>query len=79
MATNYVLDFEKPILELEKKVEEMRLLSTQLDISNEIEFLEKIFSGFGAELTRGVCEGFLMLEQNVRGTMTPEKNNSAGE
>lgn len=41
MATNYVLDFEKPILELEKKVEEMRLLSTQLDISNEIEFLEK--------------------------------------
>ncbi|HPI19237.1 MAG TPA: acetyl-CoA carboxylase carboxyltransferase subunit alpha [Candidatus Kapabacteria bacterium] len=41
MATNYVLEFEKPILELEKKVEEMRLLSSQLDISNEIDFLEK--------------------------------------
>jgi len=41
MATNYILEFEKPILELEKKVEEMRLLSTQLDISNEIDFLEK--------------------------------------
>ncbi len=41
MATNYVLEFEKPILELEKKVEEMRSLSTQLDISNEIDFLEK--------------------------------------
>lgn len=41
MATNYILDFEKPILELEKKVEEMRSLSTQLDISNEIDFLEK--------------------------------------
>ncbi len=36
-----VLEFEKPIIELEEKIEEMRLLSDQLDISNEISKLEK--------------------------------------
>ncbi|OGU15299.1 MAG: acetyl-CoA carboxylase carboxyltransferase subunit alpha [Ignavibacteria bacterium GWB2_35_12] len=41
MAKKLVLDFEKPILELEKKIEEMKSLSSELDISNEINFLQK--------------------------------------
>ena len=41
MATKYILDFEKPILELEKKIEEMRAMSHDIDISSEIENLEK--------------------------------------
>jgi acetyl-CoA carboxylase carboxyl transferase subunit alpha len=40
MAKN-VLEFEKPIAELEKKIEEMRSLGGGLDISNEIAHLEK--------------------------------------
>lgn len=36
-----VLEFEKPIIELENKIEEMRSLSDSLDISNEIGKLEK--------------------------------------
>jgi len=36
-----VLEFEKPIIELEQKIEEMRKLSDTLDISNEISKLEK--------------------------------------
>lgn len=36
-----VLEFEKPIIELENKIEEMRVLSDSLDISNEISKLEK--------------------------------------
>ena len=34
------LDFEKPIIELEKKIEEMRNISDQVDISSEISKLE---------------------------------------
>ena len=36
-----VLEFEKPIVELEQKIEEMRKFSDTLDISNEINKLEK--------------------------------------
>ncbi len=36
-----VLDFEKPIIELEQKIEEMRKLSDNLDITDEIATLEK--------------------------------------
>jgi len=36
-----VLEFERPIVELEQKIEEMRTVSDQLDISNEISKLEK--------------------------------------
>jgi acetyl-CoA carboxylase carboxyl transferase subunit alpha len=36
-----VLDFEKPIVELEQKIEEMRGLSDNLDIADEITTLEK--------------------------------------
>ncbi len=39
MANNQILDFEKPIIELEKKIQEMRSLE-DIDISKEITFLE---------------------------------------
>jgi acetyl-CoA carboxylase carboxyl transferase subunit alpha len=41
MNNRSVLEFEKPIIELEQKIEEMRGLSDSLDISNEIGKLEK--------------------------------------
>lgn len=37
----FVLEFERPILELEEKIEEMRSMSDQLDIGPEIEVLEQ--------------------------------------
>lgn len=36
-----ILDFEKPVVELEAKIEEMKKLSGQIDISGEIKKLEK--------------------------------------
>ncbi len=39
--SKYILEFEKPIIELENKIDEMRNLSDSLDISNEIGKLEK--------------------------------------
>lgn len=41
MASKYVLEFEKPIIELEEKIEEMRTMSDQLDIDDEIGVLEE--------------------------------------
>ncbi|MBI5326080.1 MAG: acetyl-CoA carboxylase carboxyltransferase subunit alpha [Ignavibacteriae bacterium] len=41
MAKKFILDFEKPIIELEKKIDEMKSLSGELDISNEINYLRK--------------------------------------
>lgn len=38
---NYVLEFEKPILDLEEKIAEMRSMSDQLDIDDEIVVLEE--------------------------------------
>ncbi len=40
MAKN-ILDFEKPVIELEKKIEEMRKYEGQLNISDEIKTLEE--------------------------------------
>ena len=42
----------------------------------EIEFLERIFTGFDAELTRNVYEGLLRLEQNIKALMVPEEENA---
>ena len=36
-----VLDFEKPIYELEQKIEEIRNLSENVDVSDEVKTLEK--------------------------------------
>lgn len=41
MATKTILDFEKPIIDLENKIDEMRGLSAEFDISSEIKTLEK--------------------------------------
>jgi DNA-binding MarR family transcriptional regulator len=40
----------------------------------EIEFLEKIFTGFNVELTRSVYKGLIKLEQNINGVMLLEEN-----
>lgn len=40
MAAQNVLDFEKPIIDLEQKIEEMRKMSDRFDISTEINKLE---------------------------------------
>ncbi len=41
MATKFILEFEKPIIELEKKIDEMRTLGQTLDLSDEITKLEQ--------------------------------------
>ena len=43
--TRVVLDFEKPIIELEQKIEEMRKYSDNLDITKEINNLERKVQG----------------------------------
>lgn len=40
MATNTILDFERPIVELEQKIAEMRVLADTLDIQPQIDELE---------------------------------------
>ncbi len=41
MASKTVLEFEKPIVALEEKVEEMRLLSKEIDLTDELKILEE--------------------------------------
>jgi len=41
MSNKTILDFEKPVIELESKIEEMRKLSETIDISAELNILEK--------------------------------------
>lgn len=50
MASNTILDFEKPIVELEKKITEMRSLAGTLDIEHEIEDLEKKVENLRADI-----------------------------
>ena len=54
MATKLILDFEKPIIELEKKIEEMRSLSGELNISSEIEFLENKVNDLRIEIYKNL-------------------------
>ena len=39
MGSKLVLDFEKPVLELEKKIDKMRALSATIDLTEEIQYL----------------------------------------
>jgi len=39
-VAQHILDFEKPVIDLEKKIEEMRTLAGTLDISDQISDLE---------------------------------------
>ncbi len=54
--TKQILEFEKPIIELEQKIEEMRKLSGELDIEDEIKKLEsrvsELRTNIYSELTR---------------------------
>lgn len=52
MANSVVLDFEKPIVELEKKILEMRALSDTLDIQPQIEELERQVEKLRVEVYR---------------------------
>ncbi len=52
MASTTVLEFEKPIAELEKKIEEMKALTDTLDIQPQIEELEQQVEGLRAEIYR---------------------------
>lgn len=56
MASKYQLEFEKPIVELEEKIMEMRSMSDQLDIDDEIAVLEekvdRLRENIYAQLTR---------------------------
>lgn len=40
MAVKHILEFEKPIYEIEKKIDEMRSLDENLDLTEEIKYLE---------------------------------------
>lgn len=67
MAKN-VLDFEKPIIELENKIEEMRKYEGHLDISNEIRTLEEKVN----ELKRSIYDN-LTRWQRVQLARHPER------
>ncbi|MBX7043519.1 MAG: acetyl-CoA carboxylase carboxyltransferase subunit alpha [Ignavibacteria bacterium] len=50
MAVQTTLDFELPIIELEKKIEEMRNMSSRFDISEEIGILEEKVNKLRSEI-----------------------------
>ncbi len=54
MANKFILDFEKPIFELEQKINEMRALDNDLDIGEEIEFLEKKMEDLRADVFKNL-------------------------
>jgi acetyl-CoA carboxylase carboxyl transferase subunit alpha len=50
MANQYYMEFEKPLMELEKKIEELAVLSESMDLSAEITKLEKRADKMRAEI-----------------------------
>ncbi|HWO87708.1 MAG TPA: acetyl-CoA carboxylase carboxyltransferase subunit alpha [Gemmatimonadales bacterium] len=56
MATAFALDFEKPIAELERQIEELRRLASQrnLDVKREIAPLEEKLAELRSEIYRGL-------------------------
>lgn len=54
MASTATLEFEKPIVELEKKIEEMKALSDTLDIQPQIEDLELQIESLRADIYRNL-------------------------
>ncbi len=49
-SSTLVLDFEKPIVELESKINEMRSMADSLDIAHEIDLLESKIEGLRSEV-----------------------------
>ena len=68
MPTTTALDFEKPVIELEKKIEEMKALSDTLDIQPQIEELEQ-----QVELLRGEIYRNLTRWQRVQIARHPDR------
>ncbi|MFN3195074.1 MAG: acetyl-CoA carboxylase carboxyltransferase subunit alpha [Chlorobiota bacterium] len=54
MSNNFILDFEKPIVELEDKIDEMRKLGEELDIEQDVENLEKKVEDLKANIYKGL-------------------------
>ncbi len=54
MPTTTALDFEKPVIELEKKIEEMKALTDTLDIQPQIEELEQQVELLRSEIYRNL-------------------------
>jgi len=54
MANNYILEFEKPIIDLEAKITEMRQLGEELDIEQDIESLEKKVEDLKKNIYKGL-------------------------
>lgn len=68
MPTTTALDFEKPVIELEKKIEEMKALTDTLDIQPQIEELEQ-----QVELLRGEIYRNLTRWQRVQIARHPDR------
>ncbi len=54
MATNPILDFEKPLLQLEEKIEEMRDLGKSIDLTKEIAELERKVESLRKEIYKNL-------------------------
>lgn len=54
MASNFTLEFEKPIVELESKIAEMRALADTLDIEPQIEELQQQVENLRSEIYRNL-------------------------
>lgn len=54
MASNFTLEFEKPIVELESKIAEMRALADTLDIEPQIEELQRQVEDLRSEIYRNL-------------------------
>jgi len=54
VASNYTLEFEKPIIELEKKISEMRELSKTIDLGEQIIELESKVEDLRAEIYKNL-------------------------
>lgn len=54
MASKHILEFEKPLYELEDKINEMRSIGENIDISKEIKELEKKVSDLRADIYKNL-------------------------
>jgi acetyl-CoA carboxylase carboxyl transferase subunit alpha len=54
VASNFTLEFEKPIVELESKIAEMRALADTLDIEPQIEELQQQVENLRSEIYRNL-------------------------
>lgn len=75
---------EKGYIKIQKDKKDARALRIQLTPActeyfkkrneSEIEYLEKVFAGFNAELTRNVLRGLVLLDKNIEILLSPEEH-----